>query len=157
MRRKVFFLKGGRVNLNKKLTDKLCKSGQIPNLNFFSPGLLRRINAIHNLTVSEYLAPRCKRKRVLGLGCNMSFWKEDFIKVNGYDEFYEGWGGEDYDFTCRMLNSGVERLYLKFSGIVFHLWHEDFYMYNKEKNQNYYNQRKAEKVTVAPVGVSQYL
>jgi hypothetical protein len=38
-----------------------------------------------------------------------------------YDEFFEGWGSEDSDFACRMMNSGVARLYLKFSGIAYHL------------------------------------
>jgi hypothetical protein len=150
-------LKGGRVNLNQSLTARLCKTGHIPALHFFSKGLLRRINAIRWIKLSEYLAPRYKKDKVLGLGCNMSFWKEDFICINGYDEFFEGWGGEDYDFASRMMNSGVTRFYLKFSGIVYHLWHNDFYMQNKKKNFAYYEEKKSQRTTRCQAGVDQYL
>jgi glycosyltransferase involved in cell wall biosynthesis len=155
--RKGYFLKGGRVNVNRSLTDRLCETGHIPPLHFFSAGLLRRINAIHWIRASEYLAPRYKKGRILGIGCNMSFRKADFIRINGYDEFFEGWGGEDADFACRMTNSGVDRLYLKFSGIVFHLWHDDFYMQHKEKNFTYYEERKSQGAIRCQAGVDRYL
>ena len=151
-----FFLKGGRVNLNDNLTQNLCRSQKLKKFNFFSKGLLRRVNSVHCLLLSRYLAPRYKKNKVLGLGCNMSFWKKDYIAINGYDEFYEGWGGEDYDFACRMLNYGVKRLYLKFSGIVYHLWHNDLYMQNREKNFSYYNEQKDAKKIVCEKGVNQY-
>lgn len=155
--RKGCFLKGGRVNLNKEMTDNYCKSGKLPSIHFFSKGLLRRINALHLPAISRYLAPRYKKNRILGLGCNMSFWKEDYIRINGYDEFFEGWGGEDYDFASRMMNSGVERLYLKFSGIVYHLWHNDLYMQSKDKNFDYYNRMKEQKVVWTENGIDKYL
>lgn len=151
------FLKGGRVNLNKEVTDEYCKSGILPKITFFSKGLLRRINSIHWLALSRYFAPRYKKNRILGLGCNMSFWKEDYIRINGYDEFFEGWGGEDYDFASRMMNSGVERLYLKFSGIVYHLWHNDLYMQSKDKNFEYFNEKKDNKAVWTENGIDKYL
>ena len=152
-----FFLKGGRVNLTKKFTQSICTSNELKSFNFFSKGLMRRVNAIHCLPLSRILSTRYKRNRVLGLGCNMSFWKKDYIAINGYDEFYEGWGGEDYDFAFRLMNLGVKRLYLKFSGIVYHLWHDDLYMQNREKNISYYNERKKTKTIVCKKGVDQYL
>lgn len=152
-----FFLKGGRVNLTKNLTQSICTSNRLIHFNFFSKGLMRRMNAIHCLPLSRFLAPRYKSGKVLGLGCNMSFWKKDYITINGYDEFYEGWGGEDYDFACRLMNIGVKRLYLKLSGIVYHLWHDDLYMYNREKNIAYYDEQKKLKKTICGKGVSQYL
>jgi len=154
---KGYFLKGGRVNLNKTLADRCCKEGKLPHIHFFSKGLLRRINAFRCLPLSRYLAPRYKRNRLEGLGCNMSFWRDDYIKINGYDEFFEGWGGEDYDFAARLINSGVKRLYLKFSGIVYHLWHTDLYMQNKEKNFAYYYDKRDKKAVWCEKGINQYL
>lgn len=154
--RPVFFLKGGRVNLTKELTQSICASNKLKRFHFFSKGLMRRVNAIHCLPVSRFLAPLYKKGKVLGLGCNMSFWKKDYIAINGYDEFYEGWGGEDYDFACRLMNAGVNRLYLKLSGIVYHLWHNDPYMYNCEKNIAYYNEQKKMKRIICEKGISQY-
>ncbi len=155
--RKGFFLKGGRSNLSEKLTDYLCRTRRLKRIGFFTSGVGRRVNTLHLLCLSKYLSTRYKKNRVLGLGCNMSFWKEDYIRINGYDEFFEGWGGEDYDFASRMQNSGVERLYLKFSGIVYHLWHNDLYMQNKSKNFDYYYEKKDQKSVRCEKGVDQYL
>jgi glycosyltransferase involved in cell wall biosynthesis len=152
-----YFLKGGRVNIGAKLTESLCRSQKLLRLNFFTKGLLRRINSIHNMTLSRYLSSRYKKNRISGLGCNMSFWKKDYIAINGCDEFFEGWGGEDYDFACRMMNSGIKRLYLKFSGIVFHLWHNDLYMQNREKNFRYYYEQKNSHKIKCENGVDKYL
>ena len=151
------FIKGGRVNLDKQLTAKVCASGEIPPLHPFAPGLMRRVNAVHCFPLSKYLSTHYKKNSIVGLGCNMSFWKEDYIRINGYDEFFVGWGGEDYDFALRMLNSGVKRLYLKFSAIVFHLWHEDKFMQNKDKNFEYYDERIKEHATRCENGVDKYL
>ncbi|GHT77334.1 glycosyl transferase [Bacteroidia bacterium] len=155
--RKGYYLKGGRVNLTEKFTNECCKKGRLPQINLFSNGLLRRINALHSLVLSRYFSSRYKKNKVAGLGCNMSFWKEDYIRINGYDEFFEGWGGEDYDFASRMTNSGAKRLYLKFSGIVYHLWHNDLYMQNKEKNFGYYYDKRNEKAVWAEKGINRYL
>jgi len=155
---KGYFLKGGRVNLTEKYTKKVCQTRKLPKrITVFSKGIMRRINSIHCIPLSKYFAPRYKKNRILGLGCNMSFWKDDFIKINGYDEFFEGWGGEDYDFANRLQNSGVKRLYLKFSGIVYHLWHQDFYMHNADKNRKYYSEKKDEVRSWCEKGVNQYL
>ncbi len=155
--RKGFFLKGGRVNLTQKYTDHLCDTCRLPDINFFTPGVRRRSNTIHSSLLSNYFAPRYKKDKVVGLGCNMSFWKEDFILINGYDEFYEGWGGEDYDLALRLGNGGINRLYLKFSGIAYHLWHRDKFMYNKSKNFQYYNEKKKIQVVRCEKGIDQYL
>ena len=149
------YIKGGRVNLNDWLTQKLCSSLQYKQPNFFTRGLLRRINSIHCLPVARYLAPR--RKSAPGLGCNMGYWREDAVKINGYDEFYVGWGGEDYDFAVRLSRLGNKKMALKFAAIVFHLWHNDLYMDNKEKNfEHYYNVKDGSNVR-CETGISQYL
>lgn len=58
-------------------------------------------------------------------GCNMAFWKKDAIKVNGYNEDFVGWGPEDKEFVARLLNSGMEKRFLKLGGIAFHIFHEE--------------------------------
>jgi glycosyltransferase involved in cell wall biosynthesis len=151
------FLKGGRVNLNDKLTKKLCQSQKLQDFNFFTKGLLRRENSIRCMLLSRYLSTRYKKNHISALGANMSFWKKDYIAINGNDEFFIGWGGEDSDFASRMTNSGVKKLYLKFSGIVYHLWHNDLYMQNKEKNFNYYHEQKNNGTIRCEHGVDKYL
>lgn len=67
------------------------------------------------------------------LGCNMAFWKEDLMSVNGYDERFIGWGKEDNDISIRLLNSGVKLRFIKFSCISYHLYHRKI---RRKKNNN---------------------
>lgn len=159
MARRGCFLKGGRCNLTRKRTRTLTRKQTIPPLCFLSPGLRRRLNALHLPALGRWLAPHYKQHATtgLGLGCNMSFWRSDFLRINGYDEFFTGWGSEDNDFASRLLNAGVSRLRLKFSAIVYHLWHTDHHMYNRRKNQLYYQQQRACHSHWAPQGVDRYL
>lgn len=129
------YIKGGRTNIGNALTKKLCGIRELMDINIFTKGLEgKRENSLHIMWLARFLAPRYRRNKESALGCNMSFFRDDFIAVNGYDEFYEGWGGEDGDLGRRFQMSGLRKLHLKFAGIVYHLWHEDKFMYNKEKN-----------------------
>ena len=53
----------------------------------------------------------------------MSFFKQDCININGFNNDFEGWGREDTEFAVRLFNNGVFRKNLRFSAIQFHLWH----------------------------------
>ena len=53
----------------------------------------------------------------------MAFWKEDLLKVNGYDEEITGWGREDNELAARLINTGICKRVIKFSAIAFHLHH----------------------------------
>ena len=55
----------------------------------------------------------------------MSFYKEDCLNVNGFNNDFEGWGREDSEFAVRLLNSGINRKNVRFNMIQFHLWHKD--------------------------------
>lgn len=149
------YIKGGRVNIGLKLTEKLCTTRKYLRLHFFTPGLIRRENSIHCIPIARFLAPR--RKTAPGLGCNMSFWKEDIMQINGYDEFFVGWGGEDYDLAMRLFHLGKKKLALKFAAIGFHLWHNDKFMTNKDKNFSYYYDKVDQKAIRCEQGIDQYL
>lgn len=151
-----YYTKGGRVNIGRKMTQKICKSGELPRLNIFSIGIEgKRENMLHLPIIARFLATRYRKNKEKALGCNMGFFRDDLLAINGYDEYYEGWGGEDGDLGRRLQAYGLKKLHLKFSGIVFHLWHEDKYMHNKNKNFNY-SQR--EKISIyCENGVNKYL
>lgn len=57
------------------------------------------------------------------IGCNMAFWREDALKVNGYDESFTTWGEEDREFAARLYNIGLRRRNMLFAGLQFHLYH----------------------------------
>ena len=54
----------------------------------------------------------------------MAFWKEDLVKVNGYNEELTMWGQEDTEIAYRLIHSGVKKKFLKMGGVQFHLYHQ---------------------------------
>ncbi len=156
--RKGCYQKGGRTNLGKRLTEDICQSGKSRRIHFWTKGIESKPeNSMHLSWVARLMAPRYKAHRNLALGCNMSFFKEDFLRVNGYDEFYEGWGGEDGDFGWRLNVLGLRKMSLKFAGILYHLWHEDKYMYNEDKNRAYCKECEQRGVAYCANGVDKYI
>ena len=90
----------------------------------FAPGRfgLRRAALWH--------APRLQRAlRRPGAGllavksCNQGFWRADLLRVNGFDERFEGWGPEDKELCARLAHAGVRRQALLGGGIACHLHH----------------------------------
>ena len=55
----------------------------------------------------------------------MSFFREDLVKVNGFEEKIHGWGREDSEIAVRLFNSGVGKKRLKFSGLTYHIYHKE--------------------------------
>jgi glycosyltransferase involved in cell wall biosynthesis len=57
------------------------------------------------------------------IGCNMAFWRDDLVAVNGFDEDYSGWGSEDSDLGTRLYHLGRRRKFVYGRAITFHLNH----------------------------------
>lgn len=57
------------------------------------------------------------------IGCNLAFWRDDAVRVNGFDESFTSWGEEDREFAVRLYNLGLKRRNMIFSGLQFHLYH----------------------------------
>lgn len=57
--------------------------------------------------------------------CNLAIWRQDFERVNGFDEIYSGWGHEDADLAVRLIRQGVFHKEGRFATAVFHLWHTE--------------------------------
>jgi len=58
------------------------------------------------------------------LGCNMAFWRDDVVAVNGFDESYQGRGmGADSDLGSRVYNLGRQRKFVYGRALVYHLDH----------------------------------
>ena len=112
---------------------------------------------IHSTPVSNFFADRYKKNVSSGLGCNMSFWRSDFLAINGYDEFFEGWGKEDDDLTHRLQRKGCKKRSLRFAGIVYHLWHGHESMESDQKNAEYFRKNNEKNIVYCENGVSKYL
>jgi len=58
------------------------------------------------------------------LGCNFSIMKSDLAAVNGFNEDFEGRGGEDTDIDMRLRRNGVRVRCLRNKLIEYHLVHD---------------------------------
>ena len=153
------FIQGSRVLLSQGVTQKTIESKRV-NFTPLSEGIKNRINATQLKLITPLASWLYSLKQNINAvrSCNMSCWKTDLIKVNGFSEEFVGWGREDSELAVRLLNSGIHRYNLKFGAIVYHLWHKE----NKSndlliKNDDFLSKAIAEKRKVCKVGLNQYL
>ena len=64
-----------------------------------------------------------RRRRPHNLALNMSAWKADLVRVNGFDERFRGWGNADGDLRERLKRVGVWPRSVWHRAVVFHLHH----------------------------------
>jgi len=126
------YVQGGRVLLSAKKTQQVLADSQI-QFAWYDMGLHNRKNALH----SDFLA-RCLSHHYPYLAgtrsCNLAFFRSDFLRVNGFNEDFIGWGREDSEFVARLLHAGVRRYNLRFHGIAYHLFHAENLRQNLSKN-----------------------
>jgi len=121
------FCAGGRILCDFKLTQKILSGENFPCLPiFFTSGIKNRLNLLRVPVLMRFLKTRYKTgKPWLVKGCNMAFWREDLLKVNGYNESISGWGREDSELAVRLSKLGLRRFNLKFGACLFHLFHKE--------------------------------
>ena len=116
-----WFVQGSRALLDADASARAI-AGQMAWPGFFSGGVGNRKNLVHSPFLSRMFRGEAPGLRGIRT-CNFGVWREDFVKVNGFDEGFVGWGREDSDFASRLLNSGVKRRNLRFAGLGCHLHH----------------------------------
>lgn len=57
--------------------------------------------------------------------CNLALWRQDFERINGFNEAYNGWGHEDADLAVRLIRQGILHKEGRFASAVYHLWHAE--------------------------------
>jgi glycosyltransferase involved in cell wall biosynthesis len=149
------YIFGSRVNIKKTFLPKLFKN-KITTFNFFSKGIKKRFRTIRIPFYSNFV----KQSKTVSpkiRGCNLSFWKKDFIKINGYNERFKGWGGEDYEMCCRLFNNGVLGKRLKFAGVIFHIYHPEADRSKVSINTQIQSESVEKKLLFATDGIDKYL
>ena len=149
------YLFGSRVNIQESLLPKLF-SKKIIHFTVFSQGIKKRARTIRLPFLMRFAKSVDKRSRKLR-GCNMSFWREDFIKINGFNEALVGWGIDDSEMIQRLHNIGVNGKRLKFAGIAYHIYHKEQSKIHFEINNEIERQTTEKKLTFIEKGINQYL
>jgi glycosyltransferase involved in cell wall biosynthesis len=117
------FIQGGRVFLDKTLTEEFIRNGEV-NINPLHTGVENRKNLIRSKFLSNIFSKYDKSLRGIK-SCNFALFKDDFLEVNGFDNRFVGWGREDSELANRLLNRGIKRKNLKFLATAYHLYHEE--------------------------------
>lgn len=149
------YIYGSRVNILPDFVADVFVKKQI-NFNFFSKQIKNKTRSLRIPFLSEFYKIHdgiSKKFR----GCNVSYWRNDFIAVNGYNENFEGWGREDSDLAIRMGNNGVKAKRIRYAGIVFHIHHKINSKDNFELNDKIQSETIANKTVRIQNGVDKYL
>jgi len=128
-------LSGSRILLSQAWTKSLKTSPQFPNMTalaWFKLAFQKKINRLLPLFIPPYTSSA--QQKLSGIhGCHLSLFKDDLIRINGFDESFEGWGREDSDLVARLFHAGVQRKNLRGMPVL-HLWHRENDRQNLEKN-----------------------
>ena len=153
------FIAGTRCLLNNNISTELISGQRIAGVIELLRQSSKKYNGVRCLPAAllNYSLQKGIKQTKYVLGANMAFWKEDIIKVNGYNEQFTGWGKEDNDLAARLHIEGVSIRFLKYAAILFHLYHQQANRDNFETNDLIYRQTIIDKNTFSPKGIDQYL
>jgi len=117
------FIQGKRAHVSRNAVEGFSHKQADSALALMKIALTGRISNVHHL----FRFPSCppvKNRRHEGIkSCNMSFFREDILAVNGFNEDFVGWGNEDSELACRFFKYGLMKKVHQFMAICFHLWH----------------------------------
>jgi glycosyltransferase involved in cell wall biosynthesis len=152
---KNYFVQGSRVLIDRDRTEIIFNSQMHP-FSIFSKGLRNRKNLIHSNFLSKLFSS--KKNYLEGVrSCNMGFFREDFININGFNNDFVGWGLEDSEFVIRMINSGIKRKTLRFNAVQYHLWHHISSKEPSNSNKSLLEEAIKSNLTYCKNGIKQYL
>lgn len=149
------YVQGSRVMLDAARTAEALSRGRV-TAHPWSPGVRNRVNALHIPPLAALVrGPTDPLRRTRG--CNMAFWRDDIIRVNGYNEAIEGWGREDSELAARLQHAGVRRRNLKFAAVAWHLHHAVRSQDALDRNHAAYERAVRERLTRCERGIDQWL
>ena len=115
------FTQGSRVLAGPRATARMLDRGAL-DLSPLAPDLDRRRHLLRAPALWPLFARPNRSARGLK-SCNLAFWREDLLRLNGFEERLEGWGLEDLDLCARAYHLGLWRRDLRLGAGLIHLWH----------------------------------
>ncbi len=147
-----YFVAGIRTFITEEYSNRILK---IENIDYKE--IAKNCEHLTNAYRVPMLTPLFKYRRLRNKttirGCNMAYWRDDALKINGYNEDFIGWGCEDCEFSIRLSNMGLKKLWLKFSAVAFHVYHVENSRENKSVNRKIMLKALKEGVTYVPNGI----
>ncbi|TXD84967.1 glycosyltransferase [Subsaximicrobium wynnwilliamsii] len=161
LRRENCALSGGYFKMNSNVSEAITKE-VISNQSCFDKDWLLKQGQAKSFKLNKLTKSTTKAKLLNSLtptkatfdGMNVSCWKADILRVNGFDERM-AYGAEDREVGERMMNNGVKFLQIRYSAICVHLHHERPYKNEVvlEKNKGIRANTKTKKLTYTQFGI----
>ncbi|MBR5694880.1 MAG: glycosyltransferase [Paludibacteraceae bacterium] len=158
LRKKGYVIAGKRVQLTQEISDKLTP--ELVERGYLRSQFLTLLCSKERHTENVIRIPLrlrmglIKPKKGLLLGCNFGIYKEDLLKVNGFDERYLAPAtGEDTDLEARLKRVGIPVLRYNFICRVYHRKHK-----RKEipsSNGSIFEENNRLQVGYTPYGIDQ--
>lgn len=138
--------------------EKLYQLADKNVVTYFQVGFLDQKESVENKDFENYIIKHKSTNEATG----MTLYPTERLKsINGYDEFYHGWGAEDSDVHARLANFGTRVRFFDDEILLLHQWHAKNYRTRKSKepfhsqleliNHKYYQFSKDNKVIKANV------
>ena len=148
-----FFVQGSRAMIGQRKSAQVLESKQL-DFKAWSAGMTTRFNAIRFPLLSGLFKTDPQSSHNVK-GCNLAFWLDDYKKINGYYNGFEGWGWEDYEFAERLINAGVRKKRLKWAAVGYHIFHPLSSRGNFAPNELIYRETVKEKLAYREPGFIQ--
>jgi len=153
-----YFIVGSRVMLSPEQTTRLMKQGFVDFKKLSREKFA--FNGLRNRFLRNQLARLYKTKgkhQFYAKGANIAFYKEDVVRINGYNEAFVGWGSEDREVAIRLMNAGVKKLSIKMGAVCYHLYHKLNERNNELRNEELMHEAIDKKLVWAQDGLDKYL
>lgn len=150
-----FIILGNRVKLNKDLTKRLLDY-EINSLSFLDIMFNSERKRL-NFRLGSFCFKKFHFTGRGIIGSNMSLFRDDIVKINGFNEDFKSWGKEDEEFVLRAYNAGIRRKITFYSARALHLFHGEEHRGTSEKNINLFNQARDNMLTSCQNGIGQYI
>lgn len=97
---------------------------------YFQVGVLCQSESVLDKSFEDYTVKHKTNNEATG----MTLYPTKLLrKINGYDEFYHGWGAEDTDVHIRLRHAGYNVYFYDESLLLLHQWHPKFYRSKESK------------------------
>lgn len=151
--RRGIFVQGARTMVSESKTREILDTS-VARIGFFTKGIRNRLNSLRLPRLSFMVRANSRSSENIK-GCNLAFWKDDFIAINGYNNLFHGWGSEDYEFAARLINTGILKSRLKLAAVCYHLHHACNSREQQRANERRYSETVINRITFCTNGYAE--
>lgn len=147
-----YFVQGSRVLMSSRFSERMLSDPEV-RPGFFSGGIERRRHTLRLPLLSKlYMRLRGSRPAMIKT-CNQGWWRDDLIRLNGFDERMLGWGREDEELSLRAMHAGIGCRQLRLRALAFHLYHCERHQDGESANDIYLAQSRTQHLVRCETGI----